>query len=112
MAGKLESLLAGDTKFVEFVSKVGQQRFIAAHQIASVEPMASLAEPSLTQPAEDAEPYDVLGITHENTLAEAMVAFQKKLAIYSPEKWGVPDVPFEFNRFAIQKPSRSMPLSP
>ncbi len=103
MQGKLESLLAGDAKFVEFVSKEGQQRFIASHQIASVEPMASLAEPSLMEPDEKAEPYYVLGIIPEATMGEAMAAFQNKLVIYNPERWSGPEVPFEFSRFAVQK---------
>ena len=100
---KLESFLASDIKFVEFVSKDGQQRFIAHHQIASVEPMASLEEPTLAQAADDAEPFGVLGLSSDATMEEASAAFQAKLAIYSAERWTGAGIPFEFSRFAAEK---------
>lgn len=101
--GKLENFLGSDVKFVEFVSKDGQQRFIAHHQIASVEPMASLEEPALAPVAEDVEPFGVLGLKPDATMEEAVAAFQSKLAVYSAERWTGAGIPFEFSRFAAQK---------
>ena len=102
-SGKLENFLASDIKFVEFVSKDGQQRFIAHHQIASVEPMASLEEPLLAQVVDDAEPFSVLGLKPDATPEEAAAAFQSKLAVYNAERWTGAGIPFEFSRFAAQK---------
>jgi hypothetical protein len=103
MSGKLESLLASEVSFIEFVSKEGQQRFISHHQIASIEPLASISEPELPKPSEDEDPYRVLGITFDATVEEAMAAFQDKLRIYNPERWAAADVPFEFGRYAAEK---------
>lgn len=102
-AGKLEYLLSSDIKFVEFVSKEGQQRFIAHHQIASIEPMASLEEPALTPFVENSEPFEILGLQHSATMDEAKLAFQTLFATYDAERWSGLGVPFEFSRFAIQK---------
>ena len=102
-SGKLENLLASDIKFVEFVSKDGQQRFIAHHQIASVEPLASLDEPTLAPVAEGLEPFGVLDLTPTASMEEAMIAFQAKLAIYNAERWTGPGTPFEFSRYSAQK---------
>ena len=101
--GKLENFLSSDIKFVEFVSKDGQQRFIAHHQIASIEPLASLEEPSLGSVPENMEPFGVLGLSPSASLEEAMAAFQALLAIYNGERWTGPGIPFEFSRFAAQK---------
>src|SRR5665811_590883 len=91
--GKLENFLGSDIKFVEFVSKDGQQRFIAHHQIASVEPMASLEEPILAQVIDDVEPFGVLGLSPNATTEEALAAFQSKLAVYSAERWTGAGIP-------------------
>ncbi len=103
MAGKIESLLSSDVKFVEFVSKDGQQRFIAHHQIASVEPLASQVEPTLATVTENTEPFEILGLTQTSSMVEAMAAFQTKMATYNVERWTGQDIPFEFSRFAAQK---------
>jgi hypothetical protein len=101
--GKLENFLAGDVKFIEFVSKDGQQRFIAHHQIASIEPMSSLEEPTLAPVNEEIEPFGVLGLRPTSSMEEAVAAFQANLTNYSIERWSGPGVPFEFSRFAAQK---------
>ena len=101
--GKLENFLGSDIKFVEFVSKEGQQRFIAHHQIASVEPLASLEAPALAPVIEDVEPFGVFGLKPTAGLEEAVAAFQSMLASYSAERWAGPGIPFEFSRFAAQK---------
>ncbi len=101
--GKLENFLSSDIKFVEFVSKDGQQRFIAHHQIASVEPMASLEEPIFGPVPENMEPFGILGLRPDASLEEAMASFQAQLATYNGERWTGPGIPFEFSRFAAQK---------
>lgn len=101
--GKLENFLGSDIKFVEFVSKEGQQRFIAHHQIASVEPSASLDMPSLETVVEDVEPFGVFGLKPSASLEEATAAFHNLLATYNPERWSGSGIPFEFSRFAAQK---------
>jgi hypothetical protein len=103
MTGKLETLLNSDVTFIEFMSKDGHQRFLAHHQIASVEPLGTLAQPSLAAVQEDTEPYQLLGLTPEDSLENAMEAFLKKSHLYSPERWTGPDVPFEFARYAVEK---------
>jgi hypothetical protein len=103
MSGRLDSLLMSDVTFIEFVSKDGQQRFIAHHQIASIEPLASTSEPSLPQVIDGLEPFSVLGITADASLERAKAAFLEKLRIYSPQRWTGPDIPFEFSRYAAEK---------
>ncbi len=103
ITGKLENLLNSDVTFVEYMSKDGQQRFLAHHQIASIEPLATLAEPRLPVVPEDSEPYHLLGLSPEDTVEHAMTVFQKVLALYSPERWTGADVPFEFTRYAAEK---------
>ena len=105
MSGKLENLLASEVSFLEFVSKDGQQRFISHHQIASIEPMASVTEPTLpsVNEAADGEAFSVLGIKFDDTIETAMAAFQEQLKLYSPEKWTGEGIPFEFSRYAAQK---------
>ncbi len=101
--GKLENFLGSDVKFVEFVSKEGQQRFIAHHQIASVEPLASLDAPTFAPAIEDIEPFGVFGLKPTASLEEATAAFQTLLATYNVERWTGSGIPFEFSRFAAQK---------
>ena len=101
--GKLENFLGSDVKFVEFVSKEGHQRFIAHHQIASVEPLASLDMPTLETVVDDVEPFGVFGLKPSASLEEAVAAFQTLLGTYSAERWTGPGIPFEFSRFAAQK---------
>lgn len=103
MSGRLENLLTSDVSFLEFVSKDGQQRFIAHHQVASIEPLASFAEPQLPQVIDNLEPFTLLGITPEASLERAKAAFQEKLRIYNPERWSGADIPFEFSRYAAEK---------
>ncbi len=104
MSGKLEHLLASDSAFIEFVSKDGQQRFLARHQVSSIEPLASISEPKLAvSNTEDFEPFQVLGLQHDATVEHAMKSFQAQLKMYNPERWSQPDIPFEFSRYAIEK---------
>jgi hypothetical protein len=102
-SGRLENLLSGDSSFIEFVSKDGQQRFVARHQVASIEPLAEIREPRLPLISDETDPFDVLGLKHDDTLEYAMLAFQKHLRVYNPERWSGEDIPFEFNRYAAEK---------
>jgi hypothetical protein len=103
MSGKLEALLASDSSFIEFVSKDGQQRFMARHQVASIEPLASISEPVLPHVDDEAESFAVLGLKPDDMLETAMASFQEKLKLYNPERWTGADVPFEFGRYAAEK---------
>jgi DnaJ-domain-containing protein 1 len=103
LTGKLESLLAGDSAFIEFISKDGQHRFMARHQLASIEPIGYDGEPHLPTFPPDISHYDVLGLTTDDSLEDAMAAFQRQLALYSPNRWSGDDIPFEFSRYAVEK---------
>lgn len=103
MSGRLESLLASDSAFIEFVSKDGQQRFMARHHVASIEPLASITEPKLPAINDDAASFEVLGLKPDSTLEAAMASFQEKMKLYNPERWTGADVPFEFGRYAAEK---------
>jgi hypothetical protein len=92
-----------DVSFIEYMSKDGQQRFVSHHQIASIEPLATMADPKMPPVAEDAEPFQLLGLTSEDSLEHALATFQAKLHMYSPERWTGADVPFEFTRHAAEK---------
>jgi hypothetical protein len=103
VSGKLENILTSDVAFIEFVSKDGQQRFISHHQVASIEPLASISEPQLPAIETDNDAFSVLGIAINDTQDTAKSAFQHKLKLYNPERWSGPDVPFEFSRYAAEK---------
>lgn len=102
-SGRLDNLLSGDSSFIEFVSKDGQQRFVARHQVASIEPLAVISEPFLPDPSEEADPFDLIGVRRSDTVETAMAAFQRKLHAYHPERWTADDIPFEFARYAAEK---------
>jgi hypothetical protein len=103
MSGRLDSLLVGDVAFIEFVSKDGQQRFLARHQIASIEPMGSVVEPSLPTVVAEIDPYAVLGLKPDESLERAMAAFQNLMRLYNPERWSGEHIPFEISRYAAEK---------
>jgi hypothetical protein len=102
-SGRLENLLSGDCSFIEFVSKDGQQRFVARHQVASIEPLAVISEPFLPDPTEEADPFELIGVKHGDSVETALAAFQRKLYVYHPERWSGDDIPFEFTRYASEK---------
>jgi hypothetical protein len=102
-SGRLENLLSGDSSFIEFVSRDGQQRFIARHQVASIEPLAVISEPFLPELDDDADPFELIGVKHGDSVETAMDAFQRKLHAYHPERWSGDDIPFEFARYASEK---------
>ncbi len=103
MSGRLDSLLGGDVAFIEFVSKDGQQRFVARHQIASIEPIGSVAEPALPTIVEDLDPFGVLGLKPDDSLERAMASFQNLMRLYNPERWTGEHIPFEISRYAAEK---------
>jgi hypothetical protein len=102
-SGRLENLLSGDSSFIEFVSKDGQQRFVARHQVASIEPLGVISEPRLPDLTEQANPFDLLGVRHGDSVEIALAMFQLKLHAYHPERWSGDDIPFEFARYAAEK---------
>ena len=83
--------------------KDGQQRFIARHQVASIEPLATIREPGLPALFDETDPFEVLGVRPADTLERAMAAFHTLLQLYSPERWAGENIPFEFNRYAAEK---------
>jgi hypothetical protein len=103
MSGKLDLLLGSDVAFIEFVSKDGQQRFLARHQIASIEPIGSFVEPKLPPVAEDGDAFGVLGLKPDDNLDRAMAAFQNLMRLYNPERWTGEHIPFEISRYAAEK---------
>lgn len=102
-SGRIETLLAGSSDFIEYVSKEGQQRFIARHQIASIEPIGAMRSPAMPPVDADLDPYDVIGIDRKTSLEQAFVAFKRLIDLYHPDRWQRPDVPFEFARFSMEK---------
>ena len=102
-SGRLENLLSGDSSFIEFVSKDGQQRFVARHQVASIEPLAVISEPSLPDIGDETDPLDLIGVKHGDSVETALAMFQRKLHAYHPERWAGDDIPFEFARYAAEK---------
>lgn len=102
-SGRLENLLAGANPFIEYISKDGQQRFIARHQIASIEPVNAIKQSNLAEVANEVDPFEVIGVSRRSSLENAMAAFQRLLKLYNPDRWTGPDVPFEFTRYAAEK---------
>lgn len=102
-SGRIEALLAGANDFIEYVSKEGQQRFIARHQIASIEPVGSVRAPVLPPVESDVDPFEVIGVKRTAKVEEAMDAFKRLVHVYHPDRWSADDTPFEFRRYAVEK---------
>lgn len=104
LTGRLENVLSAENSFVEYTSKDGQKRFIGRHQIASVEPMDVLRNPTLRAPeAGVADPYAVLGTYKGCTLDQAKDAYHRLSKMYHPDRWQSEDVPSEIATYVSDK---------
>jgi hypothetical protein len=104
LTGKLESVLSAENAFVEYTSKDGQKRFIARHQIASVEPMENMRAPTLRASEVDSmDAYATLGIFRGASLDQAKDAYHRLSKMYHPDRWSGPDVPREMAAYASDK---------
>ena len=102
-SGRIETLLAGTSDFIEYVSKEGQQRFIARHQIASIEPVGPVRTPVLPAVENEIDAFEVIGVRRGAKSEEAMEAFKRLVHLYHPDRWTGDEVPFEFRRYAVEK---------
>ena len=82
----LENILSKESPFLEFVSKDGQRKFIAKHQIAYVEPVEPLRKPVLKTPGgRFTDAFALLGVPKNCSLEDAKAAYHAKAKLYHPD---------------------------
>ena len=97
----LEGVLSKDTAFIEFVSKDGQRKFLAKHQIAYVEPVEPLRKPVLANLNDPryTDAFTILGLDKNCSFEEAKAAFHLKAKQYHPDAYSGVDLPAEVQRY-------------
>lgn len=96
----IEAIISKEAMFLEFISKDGQRKFIAKHQIAYVEPVEPLRKPVLKTPdGRFMDAFGMLGVTKTCTLAEAKAAYHAKAKLYHPDVWSGQTLPEEIERY-------------
>lgn len=100
-APTLEGVLSKETPFLEFVSKDGQRKFLAKHQIAYVEPVEPLRKPVLTNMNDPryTDAYTILGLQKGCTFTDAKIAFHNKAKQYHPDNYSGIELPVEVERY-------------
>ena len=96
----IESILSKDTPFLEFISKDGQRKFIAKHQIAYVEPIEPLYKPELPKPnGRFIDAFMMLGVPKTCTLQETKAAYHAGAKCYHPDAYSGTDLPQEIAQY-------------
>jgi len=100
-ATSLEGVLSKETPFLEFISKEGQRKFIAKHQIAYVEPVEPLRKPVLVNPKDSryTDAFSMLGLNRSCTFDEAKTAFHRLAKQYHPDNYSGLELPDEVRRY-------------
>ena len=100
-SGSLEGVLSKETPFLEFVSKDGQRKFLAKHQIAYVEPVEPLRKPVLASMNDPryTDAYTILGLQKGCTFSDAKMAFHEKAKQYHPDNYSGIELPEEVSRY-------------
>ncbi len=96
----IDAILSKDTPFLEFISKDGQRKFIAKHQIAYVEPVEPLRKPVLKKPDDRfTDAFGMLGLKRTCSPAEAKAAYHAKAKLYHPDVYSGQTLPEEVARY-------------
>ena len=100
-ANSLEGVLSKETPFLEFVSKDGQRKFIAKHQIAYVEPVEPLIKPILASQKDSryTDAFSMLGVQKNCTFDEAKLAYHQLAKQYHPDNYSGMTLPSEVERY-------------
>lgn len=82
------------------LSKDGQRKFIAKHQIAYVEPVEPLRKPTLKTPGgRFTDAFAMLGVPRTCTLEEAKTAYHAKAKLYHPDVFSGYTLPEEVSTY-------------
>lgn len=96
----IEAILSKDTPFLEFISKDGQRKFIAKHQIAYVEPIEPLRKPELPKPnGRFMDAFMMLGVPKDCSLEDAKTAYHARAKRYHPDAFSSTDLPTEIEQY-------------
>lgn len=96
----MDAILSKDTPFLEFLSKDGQRKFIAKHQIAYVEPVEPLRKPVLKKKDDRfVDAFTMLGVAKTCTFDEAKIAYHAKAKLYHPDSYSGQTLPEEVERY-------------
>ena len=105
LTGQIETVLNRESPFIEFISRDGQRKYLAKHQIAYLEPVEVLKKPSLeaanSQPEQDL--YQILGVTRGASFQEVKEAYHSKAKQYHPDRWSAAETPVEILRYVTEK---------
>ncbi|MFZ1816194.1 MAG: J domain-containing protein [Rhizobiaceae bacterium] len=97
----LEGVLSKETPFLEFLSRDGQRKFIAKHQIAYVEPVEPLRKPVLVSPNDPryTDAFTLLGLKRGCSFEEAKEAYHRHAKLYHPDSYSSVNLPAEIERY-------------
>lgn len=99
----LESILSKDSPFLEFISKDGQRKFIAKHQIAYVEAVEPLIKPVLKpQSGRFTDAFTILGVPKTCTMDDAKRAYHAKAKLYHPDVFSGYSLPEEVQTYVAE----------
>ena len=99
-SANIEAVILKDTPFLEFISKHGQRKFIAKHQIAYIEPVEPLKKPVLKRTDNRfIDAFAMLGLSKGCTPAEAKAAYHSKAKLYHPDSYSGQALPEEVERY-------------
>ncbi|MGL4490320.1 MAG: J domain-containing protein [Rhizobiaceae bacterium] len=97
---RLEGILGSESEFIEFISKQGQRKFLAKHQIAYIEPVEPLRMPALApKDARYTDCYTILGLEQGCNFEQAKAAFHNLAKTYHPDKYSGVELPTEVSRY-------------
>ncbi len=100
-SASLEGVLSKDTPFLEFISKDGQRKYLSKHQIAYVEPVEPLRNPTLKPQIDPrvATARRILGLHDGCTFTDAKIAFHQKAKQYHPDNYSGIELPDEVEKY-------------
>lgn len=102
-SANIEAIILKETPFLEFISKDGQRKFIAKHQIAYIEPVEPLKKPVLQKTDNRfIDAFTMLGLPKNCTLAEAKAAYHGKAKLYHPDSYSGQVLPEEVERYVTE----------
>jgi hypothetical protein len=95
----LDDMLNGQTAFLEFQPYGGTITFLSKAEIRSIEasnvPKPSDANAKLSSAGAGADPYEVLGVPRDASIAEVKRAYYRMAKLYHPDRYATTELPEE-----------------
>ncbi len=97
----IEGIVQNMAPFLELLSMEGQRKFLAKHQIASVDPVESLRKPVLASLHDPrfVDAYNLMGLERGCSLEQAKEAYHRLAKLYHPDSFAGRELPPEVLRY-------------